>query len=58
MTVDTAPLIAAVEDIVGFIFQYAPLGILIIGPVAAIGVGLKFGRQIVSMISGAFGGGK
>jgi len=61
MTVDTAPITEGVQDFISNVFVYLPLGLLIIGIPAAIGVGIKFGGGIVGMVGkalGSIGGGK
>jgi len=60
MTVDTAPITDGVQSFISNVFVYLPLGLLIIGIPAAIGVGIKFGGGIVNMVGKALGsiGGK
>lgn len=59
LTVDTAPLTDAIENFMGDLFPWVGIAMLIIGPVMVIGIGFKFGRQILGMLSGALGlGGK
>ena len=55
MTVDTAPITDGVQTFLSNVFVYLPLGLLIIGIPAAIGVGIKFGGGIVKMVGQALG---
>jgi len=55
MTVDTAPITDGVQNFINNVFVYLPLGLLIIGIPAAIGVGIKFGGGIVKMVGHALG---
>jgi len=55
MTVDTAPITDGVQTFISNVFVYLPLGLLIIGIPAAIGVGIKFGGGIVSLVGKALG---
>jgi len=55
MTVDTAPITDGVQTFLSNVFVYLPLGLLIIGIPAAIGVGIKFGGGIVQMVGHALG---
>lgn len=57
-SVDTGPLIEGVNSMLSSVFTWVPIGLAILAPVAAIAIGLKFGGRIVSMVQGAFGGGK
>jgi len=57
-TIDTQPLIEGMNQFISQVFQYAPLGLLLLGVPAAIGVGLGFGGKIINMVKGAFSGGK
>jgi len=55
MTVDTTPITDGVQTFLSNVFVYLPLGLLIIGIPAAIGVGIKFGGGIVKMVGNALG---
>lgn len=55
MTVDTAAIEEGVQQFLNNVFVYLPLGLLIVGIPAAIGVGIKFGGGIVNMVGAALG---
>lgn len=59
LTVDTSSLTTAIQDFMTGLFPWVAIAIAIIGPVMAIGIGFKFGRQILGLLAGALGlGGK
>ena len=59
LTVDTSVLTDAIDVFMGDLFPWVATAMLIIGPIMVIGIGFKFGRQILSMLAGALGiGGK
>lgn len=57
MTIDTSGLMDGIQTLMESVFEWVPVALLILAPIAAIGIGFGFGNKIIGMVKSAFGGG-
>jgi len=56
LTVDTSGLTDGIQSLLDNVFPWVGTALLILAPIAAIGIGFRFGRQLLSFVTGALGG--